>query len=207
MAEGGWVLVTLALIHLGAVVSPGPSFVVIARTAVAESRGAGVWLALGLGVGTLIWAVAALFGLSLLFAVAPWLYTGLRLAGALFLLWLAWQLWRHADAPLVFTAAARPAMRPLEALHRGIAVQLANPKVAVFFGSVFAGLVPPDAGLGLLAAVLLIVFVNEFGWYALVAILLAQGRVQARYAAAKGWIDRASGGILALIGARLAAAG
>lgn len=67
-------LAAIGTAHLLAVLSPGPSFLVVARTAMASSRAAGIWAALGMGVGSLIWAVAALFGLNLLFTLVPWLY-------------------------------------------------------------------------------------------------------------------------------------
>jgi threonine/homoserine/homoserine lactone efflux protein len=64
-------LASIGLVQLMAVISPGPSFLITARTAVARSRMDGVKVALGLGAGTVIWAGAALFGLNALFHALP----------------------------------------------------------------------------------------------------------------------------------------
>jgi threonine/homoserine/homoserine lactone efflux protein len=80
--------------------SPGPSFLVTARTAVAQSRADGIKVALGLGAGTTVWSAPAIFGLNLLFSRFHWLFMGMKVAGALFLLWIAHQIFRHATDPI-----------------------------------------------------------------------------------------------------------
>mgnify|MGYP001796317254 CR=1 FL=1 len=203
MADAALVLIPLALAHFAAAASPGPSFVLIARTSVARSRTAAIQMSVGLWLGAVCWATAARFGLSILFDVAPWTYSVLKVAGAAFLIYIAWQLWRHASTPLTFEA---PGVKPHSALadiRQGFLVQIANPKVSVFFGSVFVTLVPPDAPLGLLIGLLAIIFTVETLWYILVSTVFAVPHIRSRYARAKTWIDRATGGFLGLLGVRL----
>ena len=76
-------LATIGLVHLLAVMSPGPSFLITARIAVARSRADGIKVAFGLGAGSIVWAAAALLGLNLLFREFHWLFVGMQLAGAL----------------------------------------------------------------------------------------------------------------------------
>jgi leucyl aminopeptidase len=83
-------LVSIGLIQLLAVISPGPSFLITARTAVAHSRLDGFKVALGLGAGTVIWSSAALLGLNAVFHAVPMLFMGMKIAGALFLLYIAY---------------------------------------------------------------------------------------------------------------------
>jgi threonine/homoserine/homoserine lactone efflux protein len=83
-------------------------------------------------------------------------------------------------------------------------VQLSNPKVAVFFGSVFLTLLPADAPSWTNVAVPAIVFVDEFAWYALVALLFSGDLVRTGYHRARVWIERLTGGVLAALGLRLA---
>ena len=73
MSDAG-VLLTIAIIQLLATISPGPSFLITARTAAARSRGDGVKVALGLAAGTVIWSVAALLGLNAIFHAVPELF-------------------------------------------------------------------------------------------------------------------------------------
>lgn len=204
MTEAALILLPLALAHLAAAASPGPSFVLIARTAAARSRTAAMRMSLGLGLGAVFWAAAALFGLSVLFKLAPWTFIVLKIAGGLFLIWVAVQLWRHAKTPLILAANGGPAQSAFADVRQGLLFQVANPKVSVFFGSVFVTLVPPDAPAALLVTLLAIIFMVETFWYVAVSTIFAIPQVRHRYIGAKTWVDRGCGGFLGLLGLRLA---
>ncbi len=200
------ILIGVAAVHLLAVMSPGPSFLVVARASVARSRGAGIWSAFGMGVGSVVWALAALFGLDLLFQLAPWIYTAMKLAGALFLIYLAVMLWRHADRPVPMAPCAAAAGRSAMAAFRlGLLTQLANPKVVVFFGSIFLAVLPAERPVWMTVALLVIVFLDEFLWYVAVAIAFSVARLRAGYLRLKRVIDRITGGFLGLLGLRMLA--
>ena len=199
------VLVPLALAHFAAVVSPGPSFVLIARTAAARSRHAALRMALGMGLGATTWAAATLFGLTILFEVAPWTYLILKIAGGLFLIWIAWKLWRHAAEPLAVTGIETRPQSPWADFRQGYLVQVTNPKVSIFFGSVFVTLMPPDPSALLQFLALSSIFLIDGGWYATLATLFAVPAVRTRYIGLKPAIDRICGGFLGLLGLKLAA--
>jgi len=192
-------LFSIGFVQLLAVMSPGPSFLITARTAVARSRAEGVKVALGLGAGTVIWAGAALFGLNALFHAVPVLFMVMKFAGALFLLWIACQIFAHAKEPLKIEGAAEAG----SPFWRGFWVQLSNPKVMVFFGSIFIAMLPANPPLWMLLTLLAIVSLNEVWWYAVVALFFGAGPVRAFYLRAKTWIDRATGLFLGGLGVRL----
>jgi threonine/homoserine/homoserine lactone efflux protein len=192
-------LISIAAVQLLAVISPGPSFLITARTAVARSRADGIKLALGLGAGTVIWAGAALFGLNALFHAVPVLFMGMKLLGALFLLWIAFQIFMHAKEPLALEGEAVQG----NPFWRGFLVQIGNPKVAVFFGSIFVAMLPANPPLWLMLALLFIVSFNEVWWYSVVALFFGSGPVRHFYLKAKAWIDRVTGLFLGALGLRL----
>lgn len=199
--ETFFVLAAIAAAHLIAVASPGPSLVVVVQTAISDSRGAAVLNAFGFGVGTLIWAVAALFGLATLFEIAPWLYLLVKTAGACFLLFLAYRIWMGAGTPFPTGSLHKTRERgPGENYLLGLVTQLSNPKVAIFFGSIFVTLVPRDASPGLLAAVVGLVFAIETLWYLTMAYAFSTPGVRERYVAYKASVDRASASFLGLLG-------
>ena len=193
----------IALAHLLAAISPGPSFVLSVRTAATEGFGAAVALAAGFGLGATIWAAAAITGLSLLFDVAPWLFTGIKVAGGLFLVWIAVAMWRHAPEPLPDMDVSTP-RSPWSAFRLGLGTFLVNPKPAVFFGAVFVGLVPGDAPLWAKGVVLANIFWVEAAWYVLVARVFSLPRARAAYGRVKTAADRTLGVALGALGARLA---
>ena len=198
-------LAGLALVHLLAVASPGPSTVLVIQSAAVGGRRGGLLAALAMALGALVWAMAALLGLQALFTHFDWLYAVFRFAGAVFLLYLALMLWRHARDPLPDLAAG--AVAPVsgrQGFVRALALQLSNPKVMVFFGSIFLSVLPPEMPGWMVAAVLAIVTVNEFTWFALLTLLFSGGPARAFYRRAKFWLDRIMGGALALLGLRLA---
>ncbi len=204
VVETTFILLGFALVQLLAVASPGPSFMLVAQSAIGSGRRAGLLAALGTMVGALIWAAAALFGLQALFARFEWLYLVLRIGGALYLLYLAFMLWRHARDPIPDVAPADTAGGGWRNFGRALMLALSNPKIMVFFGSIFLSLLPADMPGWMVGLVLAIVAFNEFTWYALVTVLFSGGPARAFYRRAKVWLDRVMGGAMALLGLRLA---
>lgn len=193
------------LAHLVAAASPGPAILLAARTGVTQGFQTGFWLSLGLALGAVIWAMAALFGLAALFQIAPTLFWAFKLAGAGFLIWIAFQMWRHARAPLDMAEPAVATPKSAKAAFRlGLLAQLANPKPAVFFGAVFVAAVPPGTALWMVAALLVSVFLNELICTLAVARAFSLSAPRSAYQRFKLYIDRAFGGFLAALGVKLA---
>lgn len=188
---------------LGAML-PGPSFLLVARTALAVSRPAGMAAALGMGVGGVIFALIAMLGLLALLAAVPVLYGVLKVAGGLYLLYLGWRIIRGATQPLaVDQQDSKTSGRPWRIFTIALMTQLSNPKTALAYAGIFASLLPANAPLTVSLFLPLLVFVIEFGWYALVALMLSSPAPRARYLAGKKWIDRTSGSLMGLLGLRL----
>jgi threonine/homoserine/homoserine lactone efflux protein len=194
----------LAALTVG-VVSPGPSFVMVARTAVCTSRREGIAAALGMGAGGVVFAVAALLGLHALLLAVPSLYLALKLMGGLYLAYLGWRIWASAAQPLMIVdLAERPATRTTRALALGFTTQISNPKTAIVYASVFAAFLPGAQSLAFDVTLVVLVFVVEAGWYALVALALASERPRSVYLRCKVWVDRLAGGVMIGLGLKLA---
>ncbi len=216
MLHGPWfcpvppIPVTIALfasivaIHLAAAISPGPSFVVAVRTAAADGFGAGVALAFGFGLGAVLWATAAMAGLALVFGAMPVLFGALKFVGAGFLLYVAVTMWRHARAPLDMPATGAVPRSCLGVVRFGFVTFASNPKPAIFFGAVFVGLVPADTPLIWRVTIIAAVFVNEFGWYVVVARAFSLARARDAYIRLKTPLDRAFGTLIAAFGLKIA---
>jgi len=198
------ILLGLAVVHLLAVASPGPSTVLVIQTAAVAGRRGGLLAAAAMMVGALAWAAAALYGLQALFARFEWLYLAFRIGGALYLFYLAFMLWLHARDPLPEIAVGgTDHMSGWQGFLRALLLQLSNPKIMVFFGSIFLSLLPQNLPAWMDAAVLAVVAFNEFCWFALLALLFSGGPARAFYRRAKVWLDRVMGGVLAALGLRL----
>lgn len=195
----------VALLHLMAAISPGPAVLMSARTGVTEGMRTGAFLAMGIGAGGVIWASAALFGLAIVFQAAPALLWALKIAGGLYLIHMAWGMWRDADQPLDMADTGRPPRSAASAFRLGLYTQLANPKPAVLFSAIFVGTVPQGTPAWVIAALLTVVFLNETIWNTIVARIFSFDRSKAAYISLKSIIDRSFGGLLALLGLKIAA--
>ena len=188
-----------------AAISPGPAVLMSARTGLSEGFKTGVMLAMGIGTGAVIWALAAMFGLNIVFAAAPSLLWALKIGGAAYLLYMAWNLWRDAKTPFV-TSDARPVPRsPLAAYRLGLWTNLANPKAAVMFSSIFLGTLQENTPIWVLALLLAVIFTAETLWNSLVARIFSLDHTRAKYISLKSVIDRCFGGALALLGIKIVA--
>jgi threonine/homoserine/homoserine lactone efflux protein len=196
---------TAWFLHLIAAVSPGPAVLLCARLAATEGMRTGFFYAVGVAIGGCLWALAALLGLSVLFEVAPGLLWGLKIGGGLFLIWLGLKMWRHAPDPLPQTAPGAATRGALSAIRLGILTQMANPKTAVFFGAVFVSTVPAHAPWSVVLVLLAMVFVNETLAITAFARAFSFEPMRRGYARAKTAIDRSFGGILGLLGLKIAA--
>ena len=206
LAESLSVLATFIAVHLLIAMSPGPAFLAVSRTAISASRKAGLVAAAAMALGAVIWAVGTLMGLHVLFEKAPWLYDILRYGGAAYLVYLGLGMvlsaWR-GTAPVESQMLAG-AVNLRAVFLRCLAVQLSNPKAAVFFGSVFVTVLPAAAPVWLKLAIVAVLAMNEFGWYALVALALSGGRLRRAFVGAKRWLDAVFGGFLTALGLKLA---
>ena len=205
-ADAALVLASVWLVHALAMLSPGPNVLVVTQAALADSRRAGVWTAFGIAAGTAVWSSAALFGLGVLFAQAPWLTLGVGLLGGAYLIYLGMRLWRgaHRDPfALATPAARRPARSAVQAFRVGALTNLTNPKALVFFASVFAALLPAALPLAIRLAAIGIVVANAAAWHVGLACFFSIRGTQRVYARVKPWVDRTAGAMLIGLGLRL----
>lgn len=193
----------LLTVFIGAA-SPGPSFIFVTRTAVARSRRHAFMAALGMGVGSMVFSASALFGLHAVFTHVAWLYAALKVAGGLYLVYLAWRLWRGAAEPLALSdgGTSSPVSRG-RIFATSLMVQLSNPKTAIFYASIFTVMLPAQAPLWIFLALPPLVFLIEVSWYGCVVLAFSSGPSRAVYLKSKLWIDRFAGALMGAIGVKL----
>jgi threonine efflux protein len=198
-----WSLATLAGVHLLAAASPGPAFVSVIQSSVRNPWRTMLLHVLGLGLASGLWACAAVFGLQALLVRVAGLYRILQLAGGLYLAWIGLQAWRHAEEAMPAELEETAAVTPLRAVWGGFTTNVANPKVMVFFGSVFTAVLKPEMPGWVRLAAIGIVLVDNMLWYGGVGTLLSSARARRAYGRAKTAIDRTAGTVMLLFGLKL----
>jgi len=186
------------------VVSPGPSFVFIAQRSVAVSRADGIYASLGMGVGGVIFAILGLLGLHAMLAAVPWVYMILKIFGGIYLIYLAYKIWRGASQPLHVPEGANPGETSRKSSFLlGLTTQMSNPKTAIVYGSIFAAMLPDHISFASSIWILPFIFIIEAGWYMIVAVALSSSAPRKVYARSKRWIDRVAAGVMGLLGLKL----
>ncbi len=132
-------------VALALVLTPGPNMMYLVSRSITQGRRAGVISLGGVAVGFLVYLVATNLGLSAIFVAVPELYVTVKLAGAAYLLWLAYQAFRPGGRS-VFAPAALPPASPRRLFTMGLVTNLLNPKIAVLYLSLLPQFVDPARG-------------------------------------------------------------
>jgi threonine/homoserine/homoserine lactone efflux protein len=141
---------------------PGPALLYTAAQTIARGRRAGFMAALGIHLGCYAHVFAAAFGLSAVFRHVPELYAAVKIAGALYLVWLGIDMIRSRGiAPEPGQVAPKSVRR---AFIESIVVELLNPKVAIFFIAFLPQFVDPAAGLPVWAQFLILGTIVNFAF-------------------------------------------
>ena len=144
----------IAVVALGLVLTPGPNMIYLVSRSVMQGRRAGLLSLLGVAVGFLCYLVAAVAGLTAVFIAVPTAYTAIKIAGAAYLLYLAWQAVRPGGKA-VFEAQDLPADPPRRLFAMGLVTNLLNPKIAVLYVSLLPQFIDHERGSIALQSLLL----------------------------------------------------
>ena len=197
---------TVALVHLVALISPGPDFFFVSQTAASRSRREAMMGVVGISLGIVIWAGVALMGLHLLLEKMAWLHQGIMVGGGLYLLWMGYQLLRSAKAKAAQTASATGEAPKVElpargrTFMRGFLTNLSNPKAVIYFGSVFSLFVGDDVGSAERWGLFVMIVAETFAWFSIVAVVFALPVMRRGYQRLAKWIDGVAGVLFAGFG-------
>jgi threonine efflux protein len=188
---------TVAMVHLVALMSPGPDFFFVSQTAVSRSRREAMMGVLGISLGVMVWAGVALLGLNLILQKMAWLHQIIMLGGGLYLCWLGWQLLRSARAQSAQTTPTAEMTvvlpKPGRSFIRGLLTNLSNPKAVIYFGSVFSLFVGEGVSAGARWGLFMLITGETFLWFSLVAMVFALPAMRRGYQRLAKWIDGVAG--------------
>ncbi|WPD74400.1 threonine export protein RhtC [Dickeya fangzhongdai] len=186
---------TVALVHLIALMSPGPDFFFVSQTAVSRSRREALMGVLGITLGVLVWAAIALMGLHLLLERMAWLHRLVMIGGGLYLCWMGWQMLRSAlrkreqqEGEVMVALPQRG-----KTFMRGFLTNLSNPKALIYFGSVFSLFVGDDVGAAARWGLFALISLETLLWFSLVALVFALPVMRRGYQRLAKWVDGLAG--------------
>lgn len=136
---------SVSAVSLGLVLSPGPNMMYLVSRSITQGRRAGLISLVGVATGFLVYLVAVTAGIATVFAVVPPLYLAIKLAGAAYLLWLAWRTVRPGGVS-AFAPKQLSEDPPRRLFTMGLVTNLLNPKIALLYLSLIPQFVDPDRG-------------------------------------------------------------
>ncbi|MCF2903800.1 LysE family translocator [Octadecabacter sp. CECT 8868] len=191
-------IVAFNLTLVASMLVPGPALLYALRQSIAGGFWMGAATGFGLATVATSWTLAALLGLEALFVAFPYAFVALKVIGALYLMWIAYGLWKNADTPLIPQTS-----RHRRAFVGGMLINLANPKSVLFSASVVVVIFPAGLTASDIAVILANNFAIEAGGYLCFAALLATPPARSGYLKLKPVFERVAATVLGLLGLRL----
>lgn len=187
------------------VITPGVDMALVTKNALLHGRAAAQATATGVNLGILFWTLAAALGLAAVIATSAAAFTVIKLAGALYLIYLGFQALRAARGSREPAPVMRAPLGRSAALRQGLASNLLNPKIAVFFTSLLPQFVDAQRATPQHLLLLGVIF-NSMGvaWLLTYATVAARGRDLLSRPRVKRAVDRISGITLIGLGTRIA---
>lgn len=137
-------LLAFALVALGMVLTPGPNMIYLVSRSITQGVGAGLVSLGGVALGLVFYMLCAAFGITALVIAVPYAYDALRLAGAAYLLYLAWQALKPGGRS-PFQVKELPADSPRKLFAMGFLTNLLNPKIAMIYLSLLPQFIDVEA--------------------------------------------------------------
>lgn len=188
---------------------PGPDSLLIMSRSATQGWRAGSAAALGIGTGTVVHILAAAFGLSAVLATSAAAFTGVKLAGAAYILHMAVGLLRSKRRDGQAAPPLLPRLPYRKIFAQGFLTNVLNPKVALFFLALVPQFINADAPNKALAFIVLggIFNINGMLWCNALALFTAQASARIKlHPAVSLWLNRATGGLFVWLGVKLALA-
>lgn len=138
-------LIAFAMISLGMVLTPGPNMIYLISRSICQGRVAGLISLGGVALGFVFYMVCAALGITAMLMAVPYAYDTLRIAGAIFLLWLAWQAVRPGGKSLL-QVKDLPKDCPKKLFMMGFLTNILNPKIAIMYLSLLPQFITPEHG-------------------------------------------------------------
>lgn len=197
---------TVALVHLLAVASPGPDFAVVVRESVSHGRRAGLCTAWGVGMGIFLHVTYALLGIGLIVSQSIVLFNILKWLAAAYLLYIGIKALRARPGNTVVVGQIdeQPSRSARGAFVTGLITNGLNPKATLFFLSLFSVVIDPQAPALVQAGYGIYLALATGLWFSLMAWLFSQARLRSGFSRMGHWFDRLMGALLVGISVKLA---
>ena len=197
------IFLTVALLHLFAVASPGPDFVLVSRQSFRYGRMVAIWTSAGIALGILFHVALSLTGLSLLLQNQPDLFWYLKLAAALYIGYLGLASLISKGPIKLQNNSTDEEGRYLKSISTGFLTNALNPKAFIFFITVFTLVINEDTGIVIKSLLGIYMSMATFIWFTFMSILLTNEKATERFKKLIPWLEKISGLFLLILAIKI----
>ena len=183
--------------------SPGPDFFYVSRTAAIHSRRTAIYGVIGITIGVTIWATAAVLGLAIVFKMMPALQGIIMALGGSYLFYLGVKMARVTTNAVFVETNSRQNTESKNEIIKGLLVNLSNAKVVIYFSSVMSFVLVNITETRQMLTALLIITIETFVYFYVISILFSRPFTKRFYSRYSRYIDNVSGVIFILFGTYL----
>ena len=196
---------TVTIIHLLAVISPGPDFIMACRNSLTYSRKTGIWTAVGFGFGIAVHIFYSLAGLALIISKSILLFNAIKFLGAGYLIYIGLKSVLSKSSKIELGEHDKKEdITRFAAVRIGFLTNVLNPKATLFFLSLFTLVISPETPLPIMGIMGAIMIINTMLWFSLVAVFLTQKRIRSIFEKFQGVFNKTLGGLLIALGIKVA---
>ncbi|HAY71736.1 MAG TPA: amino acid transporter [Saprospirales bacterium] len=197
---------SVALIHLVAVISPGPDFLVMVRNSLSFGRRVGFWTAIGIGCGIMIHIFYSFIGLGLLISQSEILYNIVKYLGTAYLIYLGYGAFFSVSKPLELEQqpiSENSNLSSAKAFQIGFLTNVLNPKATLFFLSLFTMVIKPDVDRFIFGIISVILVVDTMLWFILLSYLITYKNIRIIFVKRQNAFNKIFGVLLLLMAIKI----
>jgi|SRR3989338_2086699 len=194
---------TVALLHLLAVISPGPDFVIITKNTLSHSRKIGIYSAIGVALGILVHVAYSLIGIGLIISKSILLFNAIKLLGAAYLIYIGYKALTSKSKTFIKRVKSDKEISSLQAVKTGFLTNVLNPKATLFFFSLFTQFINPNTPFAIKFLYGVEMTIATFLWFAFVAIVLSHKYIKGYFSRFQHYVERVMGAILIALGIKI----
>jgi len=194
----------VATLHMLALMAPGPDFILTTRNSLVYGRKPAIFAAIGLALGNGVHITYSLIGIGYIISKSILLFSALKFLGAGYLMFIGYKSLKAKPAALDAGIQEHKTIGRLAAIKMGLLTNISNPKVTLFYFALFTQVIHPFTPVGIKMLYGLEMCAATFVWFALVATLLSQNKVQAKFAKIQYKMEKFMGAALILLGLKVA---
>lgn len=197
-------LLAITLIHILAVASPGPDFFLVSQQTLSNGRRAGLMCSIGITLGLTVHLTYSAFGLATIIANSSNALWAIKILGGGYLIYLGVK-GLQSKAPSNEETANKKAVQysAKKSISIGFLCNVLNPKVPIYFVSLFTLVLKPDMPLHHIAFYGLWIMLIQLSWFSFIVLLLSHPKINKKFKQSGHIIDRVLGGAMIILGLKL----